>query len=58
MSTETRLARLGLLHLIDKPDELQRRLEESLKETQAERRRLRELPSEPSPEQRRDEESN
>lgn len=30
MSTEARLARLGLLHLVDKPDELKKALEARL----------------------------
>lgn len=32
MSTEARLARLGLLHLIDKPDELRKELERRAEE--------------------------
>jgi methionine salvage enolase-phosphatase E1 len=58
MSTElSRLARLGLLHLIDKPEELQAALENGLTEIEEERQRLRELPSEPSSEQGQNEES-
>ena len=57
MSTESRLARLGLLHLKDKPEELQAALEKLGREIEEERRRLREPPSEPPPEQCQDEES-
>ena len=55
MSTESRLARLGLLHLKDKPEELYRRLEEMVKEDEAELERNRALPSEPPAEQSQEE---
>ena len=55
MSTESRLARLGLLHLKDKPEELYRRLEEMVKEDEAELERHRKRPSEPPTEQSQDE---
>jgi hypothetical protein len=41
MSRESRLVRLGLIHLKDKPEELQRCLEEMLIEIEAEKTRLR-----------------
>ena len=56
MSTESRLARLGLLHLKDKPEELQAALEKLGREIEEERKRLRECPSEAPPEQGQDEE--
>ena len=57
MSTESRLARLGLLHLKDKPEELRAALEKLGKEIAEEKQRLRELPSESPPEQGQGEES-
>lgn len=36
MSTESRLARLGLLHLKDKPEELEKALAERTKQREAE----------------------
>jgi hypothetical protein len=55
MSTESRLARLGLLHLKDKPDELKAALEKLGREIEEERQWLRELPSEPPAEQSQEE---
>jgi hypothetical protein len=52
MSTESRLARLGLFHLKDNPEALDRRLEELLIEIEAEKIRLRSTTSKPGSEDR------
>jgi hypothetical protein len=54
MSTESRLARLGLIHLKDKPEELQRRLADMLIEIEAEKTRLRASTSLPAPNESKD----